>query len=361
MSDSASSSPKSRWRRLSLILLLLILAACAGAGWVVHDFLNSSGAPDSASAHDVDVTISPGTTFVGLSAELEAKGVVKNAKAFAMLARWKNVTGKLQVGRFRVNTGWKPEQVLDRLVHGQPVLERVTIPEGLAWWDVGKRLEEAGMLRLEDYKKIVHDPEFLRYCGIPFPSVEGFLYPDTYLLERPLELNEESARKVVARLVDTFWRKTSSLWPEGKRPGPQGADYVRKLVILASIVEKETSVPEERGLVAGVYVNRLQKGMLLQADPTTAYGLGENFDGRLLYRHLEDTKNMYNTYCKPGLPPGPICSPGLACLQAAANPAQHHFLYFVASGEGNGHVFSKTLAEHNRAVRAYRQKTRRTK
>lgn len=357
--DSDHLKKNFRWGRLLLIILLILLTACGTAGWLIHDFLHSPGTdPVASPAHDVEVTISPGTSFTALAEELERLGAVSDADKFVLLARWKKVSGKLRSGRFRVNTGWIPEQVLDQLINGSPVLERVTIPEGLTWWETGRRLEAAGMLRYEDFKKLVFDPQFLRHWGIPFDSAEGFLYPDTYLIMRPLELNEATARTVVGRLIDTFWRRTAPLWSDGKRPGPGKADEVRKLVILASIVEKETSVPAERATVAGVYANRLRLGMLLQADPTTAYGVGEGFDGNLKRRHLDDPNNIYNTYKRPGLPPGPICSPGLACLRAAASPEQHRYLYFVARGEGGAHVFSTNLADHNRAVRSYVNKIR---
>ena len=148
---------------------------------------------------------------------------------------------------------------------------------------------------------------------------------------RPLELKRKPPQtgSVGSWLIDNFWRRTAPLWPGGKRPGPSGRDEVRRLVTLASIVERETAVPSERPRVAGVYANRLRLNMLLQADPTTAYGLGEGFDGKILRRkHLDDEGNPYNTYKHPGLPPGPICSPGLACLKAAANPEQQDYIYF---------------------------------
>ncbi len=214
------------------------------------------------------------------------------------------------------------------------------------------------MVRYEDFKKLIFDPQFLRYWGIPGSSAEGFLYPDTYLIMRPLDLNAVTARQIVGKLIDTFWRRTALLWPEGKRPGPEHADEVRRIVILASIVEKETSVAAERSKIAGVYANRLNLGMLLQADPTTAYGIGEAFDGTLKRSQLDDPGNLYNTYKHLGLPPGPICSPGLACMRAAANPEQHNYLYFVAKGEGNTHVFSTDFEGHIQAVRAYRNKIR---
>ena len=222
---------------------------------------------------------------------------------------------------------------------------------------MGKRLEEAGFVRFEDFRKVIHDPAFLRHWGIPFTNAEGFLFPDTYFLMRTLELNEASAARVAGRLIDTFCRRTATIWPGGKRPGPKDAALVARVVRLAPIVEKETAVPAERARVAGVYANRLRTGMLLQADPTTIYGLGPSFDGDLKRAHLEDRSNPYNTYANAGLPPGPICSPGKASLQAASSPEEHDFLYFVARSDGS-HQFSRTLREHTNAVIRHQRKGR---
>ena len=299
--DSQSSGkPKKRlWLRFLLGLMLVILLACGWAGWLAHDFLNSPGTDP---AQDVEVTVVPGTSLHSLAPELVRIGAVRDADKFILLLRWmtyQKIPHALKPGRFRINTGWTPRQVIDQLVNGSPLLDRVTIPEGLPWWEVGKRLEAANMLRFEDFDKIIHDPAFLRHWGIPFDSAEGFLFPDTYLIMRPLELNETTAKSVIGRLIDTFWRKTAPLWPNGKRPGASGRDEVRRLVTLASIVERETAVPAERRRVAGVYANRLQRNMLLQADPTTAYGIGKDFDGNLRRRHLDDETNPPGRGCLP--------------------------------------------------------------
>lgn len=204
--------PKRLWPRFLLGFMLLVLLACGGAGWLAYDFLNSPGTdPAVAPAQDVEVTVNPGTTFRTLTPELVRLGAVRNADKFILLLRWMNyrdIPHALKPGRFRINTGWTPQQVIDQLVNGSPLLDRVTIPEGLAWWEVGKRLEEAQMVRFEDFDKLVHDPAFLRHWGIPFDSAEGFLFPDTYLIMRPLELNEATAKSVVGRLIDNFWRRT---------------------------------------------------------------------------------------------------------------------------------------------------------
>ena len=202
---------------------------------------------------------------------------------------------------------------MDALVNGKPVLFRITVPEGLTWWQTGRLLEEAGLVRFADFRDVVTDPDFLRHYGIPFATAEGFLMPDTYLLKKTDEPDDAQfkaqARAVAGRMVDNFWRKTAAVWPGKARPKP---DDLKKWVILASVVEKETAIDAERPRVAGVYRNRLARQMLLQADPTVIYGMGPAFDGNLRRKDLDDPNNPYNTYQRPGLPPGPICSFGTA-------------------------------------------------
>lgn len=339
--------------KILLFIITLLVIVAAGVGFVGYSFISS---PASATSHEVQVTVHPGTNLNALAKDLVDLHVITSARKFVLMATFFEMENKVKSGRFMVDANWNPKQVLDHLVNGLPILDRITIPEGLTWWETGKRLEAAGLVNFADFKTVVFDPAFLRYWGIPFPSAEGFLFPDTYLIMRPLELNVTTAKTVVGRLIDTFWRRTAILWPNSKRPGPNDAALVREKVILASIVEKETSIQDERSRVAGVYINRLAIKMLLQADPTTIYGLGENFTGSLLRSQLQDENNPYNTYKQAGLPPGPICSPGMACLRAVFQPEVHNYLYFVARGDGS-HTFSSNLNDHNRAVRIYRSQT----
>lgn len=338
-------------RCLALLFLLALLAAGA-ATYVGYTFLNT---PPESTGREVLFDVQPGASFASVATNLQAKGLVTDAQKFGWLARYRKMDARLQAGRFALRTDWKPDQVLDWLVNGQPVLFRVTVPEGLTWWQTGKVLEEAGLVRFEDFRAVVLDKDFLRKYGIPFDTAEGFLMPDTYLLKKADVPDMAQARSVAGRLVDTFWRKAAALWPDGKKPA---ADELRRLVILASIVERETAIDAERPRVAGVYANRLQRNMLLQADPTVIYGLGQAFDGNLRRRHLDDPANPYNTYQRPGLPPGPICSFGVAALSAAISPEKHSYLYFVAREDGGEHVFSTNLNDHNRAVRQYLQNRR---
>ena len=316
------------------IVAVLVLLAAAAAGWAGYEAWTFLKTPPATPGQEAFFDVEPGA----------------DARKFLLLARYKKWDSRLQAGRFALNTGWLPEQVLDTLVNGQPVLFRVTVPEGLTWWQTAKVLEEAGLVRFEDFRAVITDPAFLRHYGIPFDSAEGFLMPDTYLLKKADVPDKAQARAVAGRMVDNFWRKGDALWPDGKRPS---RDELRRLVILASVVEKETAFADERPRVAGVYANRLRINMALQADPTVIYGLGPNFDGNLRRRHLDDANNIYNTYQRPGLPPGPICSFGASALAAAITPEEHKYLYFVAITDGGRHAFSTNLDDHNRAVRQY--------
>ena len=340
---------------------LLFVLALAGGGWVAyeaHTFLNTT--PETP-GREVFYDVPAGARLAQVSAGLVKLGVVTDARKLDLLARYKKWENRLQAGRFALNTGWLPEKVLDELVNGHPVLYRVTVPEGLTWWQTGKMLEEAGLVVFEDFRKVVTDPDFLRHYGIPFATAEGFLMPDTYLLKKNEVIDMAQAKAVAGRMVDNFWRKTATVWPDGKKPGPAQAAQLKTWIILASIVEKETGIDAERARVAGVYQNRITKGMLLQADPTVIYGLGPAFDGNLRRRDLDDANNLYNTYQRPGLPPGPICSFGAAALAAAVRPEAHNYLYFVAKFDGGEHVFSTNLTDHNKAVRQYLQNRRSAK
>lgn len=354
---SEPTPPPKKKCSVLMILMILLALVCAGAGTAYYMVASYMNTPVNANGQEVEVTIFPGQSFQELAEELVKKGIIPDVERFALLAHYKKLSGKIQTGRFLVNSGWSPVQTLDHLTSGKPILERVTIPEGLTWWEVGKRLEKAELVRFEDFAEVVKDDGFLRFWGIPYGTAEGFLYPDTYFIMRPLVLDKASARAVAGRLVDNFWRRTAPLWPEGRRPGPGGAGAVRTIVTLGSIIEKETAVADERTRVAGVYSNRLKAKMLLQADPTIIYGIGPTFNGDIRRRDLENAANPYNTYKHVGLPPGPICSPGLASMRAAQKPEEHDLFYFVARGDGS-HTFSSNLKEHNVAVKLYRSAVR---
>lgn len=271
-----SPAGKKRHTLRNILVFLFLMLFCAGL-YVWHDartFLNS--APETP-GKSLIVDIEPGMTLAQVADMLEKEGVITNSLRFQLLTRYKEKSRSLQAGRFLVHTGWLPEKVLDMLVSGKAMLYRLTIREGLPWWDVAELVEKGGFCKASDFTSVIHDPEFLRHWGIPFESAEGFLFPETYLLPHPRDMNKEAARAVANRLVEMFWQRADRLWPDKKRPS---SAELRRLVTLASIVEKETSVPEERARVAGVYVNRLERGMLLRPIPPSSTDWDAALKGR---------------------------------------------------------------------------------
>ena len=333
-----------RWYRIALLVAFLLIA---GIGGESYRFLEQ---PAQNEDKMVVVEINPGDSFDKVATRLENAGAINSKFKFKLYAKLRGEDSQIQAGVFEFYTNWTPAEVLYQLVYGKPTLERFTLREGLPWWEVAKRVEQAGLAKAEDFKEIIHDPDFLREMGIPFKSAEGFLYPETYFLRKPPEvLDKAQARQIATRLINTFWQKSATVWGDVKPTGEE----LKTLLILASLVEKETGVASERARVAGVYANRLRLNMLLQCDPTTIYGLGETFNGNLRRKHLQDPANLYNTYQHAGLPPGPICSPGAAALQAALEPEEHKYLYFVATGKNGSHYFNTNLKDHNRDVAKY--------
>lgn len=354
--------------KISALILVFVCLGVSGFWYMADKFLNTAPATPG---KEILFTVPQGASSTKIAQELFNKNLITDVNKFLFLIWYKNDSGKLQAGRFVLNNGWKPEKILDTLVNGKAMLHRITVPEGLTWWQTAKVLEDAGFVRFEDFKNIISDPAFLAHYGLPFSNAEGFLMPDTYFMKKldedalkalPREEQDkmwkEQAKSVVGRMVDNFWRKTDGLWQDGQKGKRPKKEALQKLATLASIVEKETGLDKERSRVAGVYSNRLAKNMLLQADPTVIYGLGPEFQGSLSRSNLQDATNIYNTYQNPGLPPGPISSFGIAALKAAISPEKHSYLYFVAVTDGGEHKFSQTLDEHNQAVREYRRQKR---
>ncbi|NJC88432.1 MAG: endolytic transglycosylase MltG [Desulfuromonas sp.] len=291
------------------------------------------------------VKIVPGSGLPQVALQLEQAGVVGDAQRFARLARWREAAQKIKAGEYEFSKAATPGEVLDRLLAGDVIKVRITIPEGFALKEIAARVAAAGIGTAEQFRHAATDPVRLKKLGIPGVSLEGYLFPETYIVTTTTT-PEEVIRAMVAQCEHQL---TPQLLAAA---GLRGLDRHR-LVTLASIVQKEAGNEAEMPLIAGVFHNRLRKGMRLQADPTVIYGV-VNFDGNLTRRHLT-TPTPYNTYTRVGLPPGPIASPGLAALQAAANPAPTQALYFVARGDGR-HEFNVTLEAHNRAVNRYQRR-----
>lgn len=312
--------------------------------WKNHDFLNI---PPEDPGREISFVIKPGATFMAVARDLQAEHLIKDAEMFLGMAEVKKLTNKVRAGEFILNTGWLPDQILTEITSKPGVMRKFTVREGLTWWQIGALVEKAGLGTAEDFSAAIHDKGLLAKYGIPADNAEGYLFPETYMLTKAHGMD---AAGMAELMIQEFFKQARGVFGPDLPP----AEKLHQYLILASIVEKETGDPSERFRIAGVYANRLKRPMRLQADPTTIYGLGQDFDGNLRTKHLLDPKNPYNTYQIDGLPPGPICSPGAEALKAAAFPEPHRFLYFVAKGDGTSH-FSRTLKEHNEAVAKFQR------
>ena len=304
----------------------------------------TAGVAAGADAAGVEFRIEAGEGLAAVAERLEDEGLVRSAVRLRILARLTRRDRAIQAGTYGVERGTSPLALLDELTKGRVLLRRVTVPEGWRVAQIAAEVERALGVPAAEIESEASSEARRSALGCPAPTLEGYLYPDTYRFP-----DEATAADVVDSMTERFLE----IW-YGIAGHAQGKIDRHAMVTLASIIEAETSLAEERPRVSAVYHNRLQRGMLLQADPTVRYGLGR-FEGRLYYKHLEDD-SPWNTYRFPGLPPGPIGSPGRTALKAALTPLMPcDDLYFVASGSG-GHVFSRTKAEHDRAVREARRK-----
>lgn len=306
--------------------------------------------PAEVPGREAVVLIRPGMSLPAIASELERQGLIRSAHAFLFLARLHSRMGAARAGEFLLNSGWPPQEILRVLTTTSGLQHRVQVREGLSWWTAARLFEAEGLASREGFAQAMRNATLLEKYSIPAASAEGaegFLFPQTYLLPRSFGDNGAAA---VEAMLKEFERQARKLWPQGLPP----AHKLRRIVILASLVERETGEASERPRIAGVFANRIRLGMRLQCDPSTIYGLGESFDGDLKRAHLEDRSNPYNTYAHAGLPPGPICSPGLDSLKAALSPEAHEYIYFVAKGDGT-HEFTSTLPEHNRAVTRFQR------
>lgn len=328
-------------RLLFSLVVLLVLAASlvAAAGWwYAHR-------PLTLAAETVNFTIPRGVGMRQAAAIIERSGVDVDARALALIARIGERAHRIQAGSYEVHAGITPWQLVLKLSDGDVTQSELVLVEGWTFRQVRQAVESHP--ELEPDSAGLSDAELLARIGAEAAHPEGLFFPDTYLFDK-----HSSALAVLRRAHEIMQARLESVWGERDPASPLSSPY--EALILASIIEKETGRPEDRGLVASVFANRLRIGMRLQTDPTVIYGLGPDFDGRLRRKHL-DTDHPWNTYTRAGLPPTPIAMPGEASLRAAVQPQKSDYLYFVARGDGSSE-FSRNLAEHNRAVNKFIRK-----
>jgi len=292
--------------------------------------------------------LKPGSSLRTAAQEMERAGVLREPERFVLMVRLLGEAKNIKAGNYEVSEPVTPYRLLQKIVLGEVTQATVTFVEGSTFTQMRKALDEH--LDVAHATRGLTDEEVLQRLGIEEASPEGLFFPDTYHFARG-----NSDLRILRRAHRLMQSHLEAQWAARAPELPLATPY--EALILASIVEKETGREEERPLVAAVFVNRLRKGMLLQADPTVIYGLGETFDGNLRKRDLL-ADAPYNTYTRTGLPPTPIAMPGLASLAATLNPPPSDVLYFVSRGDGSSH-FSRTLGEHERAVTKYQRSGRR--
>ncbi len=334
-----------------LKLLLACLALGVGAAVSILFWTQHALAPvstETLGARVLRFEVEAGDSMGQVAEALEAEGLIRNARAARWFARAQDLSSKLKIGEYELSGSLSTPEILEILAEGRVQTHLVVIPEGLRASEIAARLEASGLADSEAFLTIVMDPAAARSRGIEASSLEGYLFPDSYRFARGLP-----AERVVDAMVGEFLAVYRELGPDVKRTGLSRHEFVT----LASIVEKETGAPQERPLIAAVFLNRLKRRMRLETDPTVIYGIPD-FDGNLRRVHLLDSQNPYNTYKVPALPPGPIASPGRDALEAVLNPADTPYLYFVSRNDGT-HAFSKSYAEHQKAVDRFQRRRRR--
>lgn len=328
------------WFVVPVILILLVIS------FTSYTLIFSSLAPEGT----VKLQIQPGTGLHKIATDLQQKGVIRSALALKLLARWNQQSDRIQAGSYRFSQSASPGEILDRLVKGDVEKVSLTIPEGFTLQQIIDRIDKEGFGDRNKLLQLAYDTNFIHSLKIDAKSLEGYLFPETYLFAPGID-----EKAILTMMVSQF---RNNLTPKLKKAAQKRGMTLQQWVTLASIIEKETGIIDEMPLISSVFHNRLKRHIPLQTDPTVIYGI-KDFDGNLTRKHLK-TPSPYNTYLNRGLPPGPIASPGLEALKAAVNPAETKYLYFVATGDG-GHKFSKTLKEHNVAVREYLAQRRRNR
>jgi UPF0755 protein len=327
----------------TLWLVLLLLAGAGAAAGVMYMRIHQPYRGYEGAEQFVEIP--QGTGSLPIGERLAAAGVVRDVTTFRA-ALWMSNKGRhLKAGEYRFDRAMTPYEVIDKIARGDVFVINVTFPEGLTVAEMAKIFESHGLGTAASFVQAAQDPAPVHDLDPAAKDLEGYLFPETYALPRHTDA-AKLARMMVARFDKV-------LTPELREAAAARNLTVRQAVTLASIVEKETAKPDERPLVAAVYTTRLRIGMPLQCDPTVIYGLVKagRYDGNI---HKDDLSfdSPYNTYRRPGLPPGPIASPGRAALEAALHPADADYLYFVSRNDGS-HEFARTLEEHNRNVQKF--------
>lgn len=289
---------------------------------------------------DINFTIAPSEKFASINTRLANEHLISSARLFHRYSQFKGVLNKFRSGTYNIKHNSNLLDVYKTLILDKNQALLFTIPEGKNMFEIGKMLEENSITKYDEFIKLARDKTFLKEQGIDADTIEGYLYPESYDFAKNLP-----AKTVIKMMLKEYHKKidpldltTSTLTP-------------RQVLILASMVEKETGDKKERPMIAGVFFNRLKIKMRLQSDPTTIYGKFEEYNGNLTRKDLL-TPSEYNTYTIPALPKGPICNPGVLAFRAVLNPEPHKYFYFVSQNDGT-HIFSESYEKHSEAVKKW--------
>ncbi|UCE26992.1 MAG: endolytic transglycosylase MltG [Candidatus Coatesbacteria bacterium] len=325
----------SRGKKFAVVIIVSIVAGAAGTALVyaAYDYMLNK-TPGAAVAKTVEIP--PGSTAGEIGDLLEAEGIIADRWAFVAYVRLNKIEGELKAGRYELSSEMTVPEIADRIAAGEVALTKFTVPEGYRLTEIADAAGAAGLCSAEDFLAAceVGDPKGRIPEGM---SLEGYLFPDTYVFD-----SGTGPEEVVAVMLDKFF---DMITDEDIERIEAGGSTLHEVVTLASLVEREALVDDERPTVAAVFTNRLEKGMTLGSCATVIYALGY-VPERITIQDLK-IDSPYNTYINPGLPPGPICSPGEASLRAAIEPADVDYLYFVSNGDGT-HTFTTTYGEHER-------------
>ncbi len=331
--------------RFKLVLqstgLVFLTAGLAGALFFfwMKSFITT---PADSQARPMAFTVSSGQGLNTIAGNLKHRGLISDPLRFKLYARYKKTARQIKTGEYELSASLTPDKILAVLVSGKVKLYKFTFPEGLNLDETAVLAENTGFCSKAEFLTLCTDQSFIRELDLPGISLEGYLYPDTYLFPKTT-----SCRDLIGKMTSTFKKVFTQNWQD--RAAALG--FTRhEIVTLASIIEKETGDASERPLISSVFHNRLKKKMRLESDPTVIYGV-DDYHGRIRYRHLRRV-TPYNTYQIRGLPIGPIASPGAKAIEAALYPAKSDYLFFVSKNDTT-HQFSKTLKDHNQAVKKY--------
>jgi len=322
------------------LLLLLFISAALAAGYLAY----YANRPLTLPSLPLEFSIQPGSSLKSAAHQMRQAGVLSNDLAFVFLVRVLGKTAQIKAGEYELKATLTTFQLLDMISKGRVSQRELSVIEGWSFNQLRAALNANPNIRHDSVA--LSEAEIMQHIGAKEAFAEGLFFPDTYYFSKG-----SSDLDLLSRAYQTMQTRLSESWENREQDLPLESSY--QALTLASIVEKETGHSKDRDMIAGVFINRLHKGMLLQTDPTVIYGMGEQFDGNLRKRDLL-TDTLYNTYTRAGLPPTPIALPGLAALQATLHPAQTDALFFVARGDGTSE-FSVTLRQHNNAVNRYQK------